>query len=148
MTMDFISHILWAYVVFHKYKKVKLALLFAFLPDLLSWGLYLPYRVLKGIPFGAPDPTLVPDFIWIMYGVTHSVLVVTAVIAAVYFATKHAKKIFPLYILAGPFITIIDIPLHSREYLPTPFLWPISDWHFPGISWGTPGYFLLRLHSL
>ena len=30
---------------------------------------------------------------------------------------------------------VMDIPTHSKTFYPTLFLWPLSDWHFDGISW-------------
>jgi hypothetical protein len=45
------------------------------------------------------------------------------------------KKIF--WELGGWFLHIvIDIPTHSYEFYPTPFLWPFSELHFNGFAWG------------
>ena len=52
------------------------------------------------------------------------------------------KKRLPYYALAYPTSILFDIPTHTKEFLPTPFLWPVSDWVFDGFSWGN-GYFML-----
>ena len=33
---------------------------------------------------------------------------------------------------------VMDIPLHSADFFPTPFLWPLSEWTFNGWEWMTP----------
>lgn len=30
---------------------------------------------------------------------------------------------------------LLDIPTHSHDFYPTPFLWPLSDWTADGVSW-------------
>ena len=32
---------------------------------------------------------------------------------------------------------LLDIPTHSYQFYPTPFLWPLSGWTFDGFSWVT-----------
>ena len=34
--------------------------------------------------------------------------------------------------------------LRKPVFLPTPFLWPISDWKFPGISWAEPWFMVVN----
>lgn len=33
---------------------------------------------------------------------------------------------------------LIDIPTHSIDLFPSPFLWPLSDFKFNGIGWHNP----------
>lgn len=33
---------------------------------------------------------------------------------------------------------LLDVPTHARSFYPTPFLWPLSDWTFDGVSWTAP----------
>jgi len=40
-----------------------------------------------------------------------------------------------MLLLAWALHIIIDIPTHSYELFPTPFLWPISDFKINGIPW-------------
>ena len=52
------------------------------------------------------------------------------------------RKRLAIFVLPWLIHILIDIPTHSREFLPTPFLWPVSEWKFPGISWGNR-YFMM-----
>ena len=45
---------------------------------------------------------------------------------------------------AWPIVIVMDILTHTREFLPTPFLYPISNWPFPGISWGNRWFMLVN----
>jgi hypothetical protein len=45
-------------------------------------------------------------------------------------------------LLAWPLHILVDMPTHSSEFFPTPFLWPLSDFTINGISWGTPWIFI------
>lgn len=136
--MDTFAHVFWTWIIFFRYKAIKLALLFGFLPDIMSWGIYLFYRVVKGIPFGPPNLAFIPDWVFVLYGFTHSIFVFMAVFALLWWITKK----IPIYVLPWIIHLMIDIPTHTREYLGTPFLWPVSDWLFPGISWGTTTFIL------
>jgi len=131
--MRIYEHFGWTYVFYHKSKYLKYALLVSILPDVLSWGFWIPYAAITGVQSitHRPDLRLVPDWIFTLYGITHSVVLAAIAFTAIYL---FFKKI-PIYLWAWPINIIIDIPLHTRDYLPTPFLWPISDWKFPGISW-------------
>lgn len=42
---------------------------------------------------------------------------------------------------------LMDIPSHSYDFYPTPFLWPISDFKINGFHWGTP-WFMITNYSL
>jgi hypothetical protein len=143
--MDYFAHGLWSYVFFNKTSKPWIAVLFGLLPDSLSWGIYFFYNIfLNGLTFGKPDVNVVPEWVFTLYGVSHSLIVSSLVciiiVGLVYYFTK---KIF-WYVLAWPIAVILDILTHTREFLPTPFLWPISTWAFPGISWGTLWFFTLN----
>jgi hypothetical protein len=37
---------------------------------------------------------------------------------------------------------VLDIFTHDIQFFPTPFLWPISDFHVNGHMWGTPEIFI------
>lgn len=117
---------------------MKYLLIISILPDLLSWGIYLLYRIIQGIPFGPPNLELIPSWVFVLYGATHSIFVFAFVFLAVYYFTKKQ----PVYLLPWIVHILIDIPTHSREFLGTPFLWPVSNWLFPGINWGTSMFML------
>ena len=84
--------------------------------------------------FGKPNLKQIPKWVFKLYGITRSIFVLAFVFSIVYFLLGR----IPLYLLAWPIHILIDIPTHSRKFLPTPFLWPVSKWKFPGISWANP----------
>jgi len=137
--MDYFSHGIWSYIFFHRIKKPIYAVLFGLLPDTVSWVPFVIYQIVtEGFRFGPPDPLLIPDWVWFLYGLGHS-LIVFGIVAILLFLIL--KKI-PIYIWAWPIQIGIDIFTHTREYLSTPFLWPLSDYAFPGISWAQPGFMI------
>jgi hypothetical protein len=138
--MDTLAHMLWTLIFFYKYKYVGYAMLFGVLPDLSSWGIYLVYRIGKRVPFGKPDLSIIPKWVFILYGITHSVII----FAAIFFCAWVVLGAMPIVMLPWIIHLLMDIPTHTREFLGTPFLWPISSWLFPGISWGTKWFMLIN----
>ena len=146
--MDYFAHGFWAYIFFHRIKKPIYAVLCALIPDTFSWGIYLFYLIFNGgFTPGRPNIALIPDWTWTLYGISHSVFVALLMIVVVYLIFRYLKKEFPIYVLAWPLSIIMDIPTHSREIFPTPFLWPVSTWKFPGFSWSN-GVFMAINYSL
>ncbi len=136
--VDTLAHGIWSWIIFRNYipssKIIWLAIFFGVAPDLFSWTVYFFYNLFKnGFHFGKPVIDAVPDWVFTLYGITHSIFVFVAVIVLCLIFFKH----IPIYLWAWLIHILIDIPTHSRDFLPTPFLWPISMWHFPGISWAT-----------
>jgi len=140
--VDTIAHGLLSFIIFRKFKPLKyiwLAIFFGVLPDLSSWTIYLTYGLFTG-SFAHAGPTQlssIPNWVFTLYGISHSLIVFGIVALAIFTVKRH----IPGYLFAWPIHILIDIPTHSREFLPTPFLWPISDWAFPGIGWGNPYIF-------
>ena len=141
--MDTFAHGLWSYIIFSKSKYIWLAILFGILPDLLSWTVYMVYRMFNKIPFGPPNLNSIPKWVFTLYGITHSIFVIAVVFLIVFLIFKH----IPIFLLAWPLHVLIDIPTHTKDFLPTPFLWPFSSYAFPGISWGTQ-WFMITNYSL
>ncbi|MBI4439795.1 hypothetical protein HY638_02385 [Candidatus Woesearchaeota archaeon] len=141
--MDFIAHGFWSYIIFHRTKKALYAVFFGLLPDIVSWGPYFFYRLFTGASFGKPDISQIPSWTYTLYGIGHSLIVWLAIIGIVYLILRRV----PVYLYAAPLEVLMDIPTHSQEFLPTPFLWPVSDWAFPGISWGQ-WWFMVLNYSL
>jgi len=139
--MDYFAHGFWSYILFHKIKKPVYAVLFGLIPDTFSWAIYLLFNLVTGqIRRGPPELDKIPEWAFTLYGITHSLIVWGVVLLAIYLIMKR----IPLFVYAAPIHVLIDIPTHSPLYLPTPFLWPVSDWKFPGISWGTPWFMVLN----
>lgn len=135
-SMDIFAHFFWSLLVFFNSKKYKLAVLFGILPDILSWGIYSSYLVAKDLPMGRPMINNIPDWTFTLYDISHSIIIIAVVFGIVWLLFRKV----PLFLYAWPLHVLIDIPTHTREFLPTPFLWPLSSWHFPGISWGTAAF--------
>ena len=58
------------------------------------------------------------------------------------------KKKFHVFLLGWPLHILIDVPTHSSKIFPTPFLFPISNYTFNGISWGNPIFMLINYSAL
>lgn len=140
LTMDTLAHLLWTLLFFYRYKHLSYALLIGILPDLLSWGIYMVYTIIKRAHFGKPELSLIPKWVFSLYGVTHSIIIFAIVFAIVWIILGK----IPFLLLPWIIHIIIDIPTHTREFLGTPFLWPLSNWLFPGISWGTLWFMLVN----
>ncbi len=147
--MDIIAHLLWSYIFFHDFDNLILFLLAGTLPDFLSWGIYSIHAIFtKNIPRKKEDLDNVPEWTHTLYGITHSVFSFAIVFTLLLVLTKEV----PFYLIGWILHILIDIPLHSKDLLPTPFLWPLSSYKFPGVSWGNKwliiGNWLLLIGSL
>ena len=143
--MDIFAHGLWTFGVFHKKKYAWWATLFGILPDLLSFGILFAANIVHGnFQRGRPSLSGLPDWLYSAYNMTHSFVVFLAVFLIIYLTTK--KWFWPL--TAWAIHILIDIPTHSTRFFPTPFLWPLYNIRFNGISWGTGWFMLLNYGSL
>jgi hypothetical protein len=138
--MDYISHGFWSYIFFHKIKRPLLAVVFGLAPDTFSWGIYAVYKLTTGGKFGKPVLAEIPDWTFTLYNISHSLFVAGAAILLVYALLRK----FPLYMLAWPIAVVMDLLTHTRNYLPTPFLWPVSDYTFAGISWASRWFIVIN----
>ena len=139
--MDFVSHALWGGVSFGRKAKNQflMAGAISIMPDLLTEGLFMVLLLLgvggmPGFEHGHPNITEFPVFAQTLYSATHSLVVFALIFLVVWAVVKR-----PVWILAAWGLHIlIDIPTHSMELFPTPFLWPISDFKIDGIGWDNP----------
>jgi hypothetical protein len=76
-----------------------------------------------------------------LYQYSHSMVVWAVVFIVVWVVRKR-----PVFELFGWLLHIlIDIPSHSINFYPTPFLFPVSDYRFPyGVSWANPIYMIVN----
>jgi membrane-bound metal-dependent hydrolase YbcI (DUF457 family) len=139
--MDLVSHALWGGIAFGRRSR-RLFLIAAgisLLPDLLSEGLIgalylLNIGNLPGWEHGHPNITDFPLWAQNFYNFTHSLVVFTLVFLLIWGIVRR-----PVWVVAAWGLHIlIDIPTHSVELFPTPFLWPLSDYTFPGVGWDNP----------
>lgn len=143
--MDIFAHGLWSYAIFHRKKYALPATLFGVLPDILSFGILFVINLLNGnFHRGPPAIDALPRWLFAAYNLTHSLVMFILVFTAIYLITK--KWFWPLS--AWALHIIIDIPSHSTRYFPTPFLWPLSDYVFNGISWATLWFLILNYSAL
>lgn len=146
--MDILSHGLWGGVAFGRKNKKSywLSFLFGVLPDFFVFRpLFIQNIFLHGFEFGQPpDGITVPTYVYDRYEVTHSLVIFALVFCIVWLIRKR-----PLWELgAWGLHILVDIPTHSDRFFPTPFLWPLSDVHIDGHSWGTPEVFIPNVGAL
>jgi len=143
--MDTLSHALWGRGLFGYRGQPWWATFWGAFPDLISFGLYLPFRLLKGpLEFGPPPLDTLPIWLFWIYDVTHSLVVVLLVLAIV----GQWRKPLVIPLLAWPFHILLDIPFHSQDFFPTKFLWPLSSFTFSGVPWAHPVVWFPNLAGL
>ena len=138
--MDYVSHGIWSYIIFNKIRRPFLAVIFGLLPDTMSWFIYAIYKIIITGTFGKPILSEIPNWVFMLYNISHSLFVAFGCIAIVWLILRK----FPIYMLAWPIAITIDFLTHTREFLPTPFLWPVSEWRFPGIKWSSAWFMILN----
>ena len=151
--MDIISHGLWGGIAFGRgsVRSYWTAFFFGVMPDLFSFGLFtiatflgLSSRVSWGD--GEPPPMeAIPQYVHGLYNVTHSLIIFVLVFALVWILREKR----PYWLMAGWGLHIlVDVPTHSYQFFPTPFLWPFSDYRFDGEGWGHPLIFFPNIALL
>lgn len=136
--MDIISHSLWGGIALGRKKKSDFihTLLFSVLPDILAEGIMFGLVILgvnnmPTIEHGHPNITEFPLYAQNFYNATHSLIIFITVFVIIWAIRKKPY----ILLLAWALHIIIDIPTHSFELFPTPFLWPVSDFKINGIPW-------------
>lgn len=155
--MDIVSHAFWGGVVLgrHSRRAFLVAASVSVLPDLLSEGFFGGIFVLGigGMPTwdqGHPNITAYPLWAQQLYGGTHSLVSFALVFLLVSVLT--GRLVWSL--CAWALHILIDIPTHSLQLFPTPFLWPLSEFKVDGIRWSHPAilgsnvFLLLLTYSL
>ena len=139
--MDTLSHALWGRGLFGYRGHKWLAIFFGAMPDLFSFGILIIVRLFSGNYTGGnytyegpPSLESIPNWVFFNYDLSHSFITAFLCIGIVYFFNR--ALIFPM--LAWPFHILLDFPFHSKEYFPTKFLWPLTDFSIDGIPWSNP----------
>lgn len=143
--MDIISHGLWGSIAFGRKSKKDFwwAFFFGIMPDLFSFGI-LWIAIWLGInqpidwSAGLPPMSAIPKYVHHLYDVTHSLIIFGAAFAIIYLLIR--RPFWPMTAW-GLHITF-DIFTHSREFFPTPFLWPLSDFKISIANWSEPYIFI------
>ncbi len=153
--MDIFAHGLWAgaaYKAINKKTKktlnTKLAVFWGIFPDLFSFtlvfawlfgNLIVSHFIFSDLPqhekIGLTQQDALPilRLTSMLYNISHSAIVFLVIFGVIFLVLRRL-----VWELGGWFLHIlIDIPTHSYQFYPTPFLWPLSKWKFNGFSWGT-----------
>ena len=133
--MDTISHALWGKGLFGYRGYGKLAIFFGAMPDLCSFGVLFFMRII-GNDFVSLAPRLheIPTWIIFNYDITHSFV---PAFICIYIVSKYNKEI-AFAMLAWPFHILLDFPFHTKEYFPTKFLYPLTNYSIDGVHWSNP----------
>jgi len=143
--MDVFAHFFWAYSFLHRTKRPWLGALVGVLPDLVIFVPFMIIRIIAGnLQFGKPNINTIPNYIFIGYNFTHSLLIAAIVFGIIYLIKK---KVY-LFMLGWPIHILLDIPTHTRAFFPTKFLYPLSEFTVNGVNWGTPWFMILNYSLL
>jgi hypothetical protein len=112
---------------------IPAAAFFGAAPDLLSFSYVLIRNIFNG-SYGKPPLDTIPNWVFTAYNLTHSLIVVGAIVLFLFLINKK----YGIAALAWPFHILCDIPTHTKNYFPTPFLYPLSDFTVNGISFMRP----------
>lgn len=136
--MDTLSHALWGKGLFGYRGRPYWSLFFGALPDLFSFGIYFIINLLfkpEHLEFKKPNLDTIPDYVYALYDITHSLLIALICVGMIYF---FINKNFAFAMLAWPLHIILDFPFHTADFFPTPIFWPVFEVRFDGVSWSTP----------
>jgi hypothetical protein len=171
--MEIISHAFWAGTAYKLVKKNKspnhekkknffFFVSWSIFPDIISFGLiFLWFLILtfaSGFDFSfmpeymhaidanEPPGPFLPIFklTSTLYNISHSAVIFLMVFGLFFYFLKTP----PWTLLGWLFHILIDIPTHSYQFYPTPFLWPISGFKVHGISWGVPWFMALNYSAM
>ncbi len=171
--MDTLAHALWARMVArahnHGIKRrgiserrpisVGWATWWGIFPDLMAFGIPIIlslYFLITGdlslSVFADRQESVTPALLtWAfelaseIYNVTHSFVIFFGTVLVVALITKR----IPWELFGWGLHIFFDIPTHTIDAFPTPFLWPLSEWRFPyGISWASTWFMIINYSTL
>ena len=115
--------------------KIIEAFWWGIMPDLLAFGIPLIASIFIRGSFNHHAIFYGINIAKSIYPFTHSLVI----FAAFFVFVSLIRKKWYLPMLGWGFHVLLDIPLHTPSFFPTPFLFPISPFTLPfGISWSTP----------
>ena len=142
--MDTLSHGLWGSLALGRKNKQSFwhAFFFGIAPDVFSFG---PFFISAFLGFTArphfgttpPLENAIPNYVHVLYNGTHSLII----FAAAFLAVSIIRRAPMWEMCAWALHILYDIPLHTEHFFPTPFLWPVSSYHFNGWNWSNPWIF-------
>ena len=128
--MDVLAHGLWGGALFGRKDKPhwRAAFLIGAAPDVIAFGPFLISQI------GRAAWVDFPHYVHQSYDVTHS-LVVWAVVTGLVWLFR---KSFPWILGPWALHILCDIPFHSIDFFPTPYLWPLATPFHNGTPWARP----------
>ena len=172
--MDFFSHGLWTFAALNVLgrkteKKINaaFAVFWGLFPDLLAFVvpfLWLFWNFIAGrIPFDSlprPDkiepisPDILPasELVSVLYSLGHSLVVfllAVFILGVLILLNRRFNficgfKQLPVVLGAWLLHILMDIPTHAYGFYSTPAFWPLSNWKYDGLYWGTPWFLALN----
>lgn len=96
---------------------------FSLMPDAASVGVAFALMAASGDPVSFHG---LPPYAFALYRVTHSLII--SGLGVVLLGQVARPLLWPLHVL-------VDSLLHDSGRWQTPMLYPLSNWHVPGINW-------------
>ncbi len=133
--MDIVSHALWANLIFKEspIAQRSAVIVLSIMPDFVSFSTITVKKFInRTMSFHRPIASAIPAQVIKLYNATHSLIIWVAIFLLL--------KIMGLSLLTLAFMgwglhILLDIFTHTAHYFPTPIFWPLSKFHFSGISW-------------
>ena len=159
--MDVVSHALWGRVLTRRRVNPYFAMGIGIMPDLVAFIPQSASNWINGVDskrVTADSVTSDMPLAWDIYQWSHS-LFVAGIIFFLLWLFFSKNKTFSLgiyrsnssrndaFFLMIPWFwhILLDIPGHSIEFFPTPFLHPLSDFMIDGVRWSTPWFFFPQI---
>jgi hypothetical protein len=154
--MDIFAHGLWTAAAARgvnrkapRRLRLPWVVFFGVFPDLFAFSvpvtLALWLRVTGGVAALPPGHHMpFRELAWSLYRYSHSLIIFTAAFGIVWLIARRPV----IEMLGWALHILIDIPTHSLRFFATPFLWPLSDYRFNGISWGNRWFMLANYTAL
>jgi len=159
--MDVVSHALWGRVITRRRVNPYLAMTIGVMPDLVA---FIPQSI-ANLVNGVERSKVTKDSVtsdlplaWDIYLWSHSLFVVGIAFLILwwYFSknnettlgcirTNSARNDAFFMIVPWLWHILIDIPGHTIQFFPTPFLHPFSDIMIDGVRWSTPWFFFPQI---
>lgn len=147
--MDVASHFLWTNLAVRAVgQKQKIALwtaVFGVMPDFVSFGYNFANQAFLGRWNLAQVGNAfhltkqgIPEITFSLFNLSHSLVFFGAVVLFIVAIRRHFW--FPLW--GWGFHILVDIPTHSINFFPPPYLYPFHTPLVDGYSWANP-YFML-----
>jgi len=137
--MDTLSHGLYGAMAFGRSSKKAfvISFLFGIFPDIFAFGFEILKTILTSFNFTGHIADAANSYMVILYSIGHSLVIASAVLILGLILLR--SKAIP--VSAWVLHILMDIPTHSAEFFPTPYIWPFPTPYIDGIPWPTPWIF-------